>query len=227
MIFLKAVWMRSKRLASSGSWSRMSSLPMKMASRYCHLACTFIHTSMVSEMVLISPSHFLVCSRKGATKRLLIMLLRFIIWSSSVCVMSSVPLRMRPRSCGPLKYLTTSKRCSRHVSAIALMPTSMLSSLSAPPQMAMMSSSYWSRLSSKRLPSVKVRGFMSKVFPVSSISLSQCRSRRASPLRFCMSGRLCWKPLIVSSTMRKGPSPLISLSILPSCSLNPSMPCSG
>ena len=49
--------------------SRMSSEPMKMASRYIHLDCTFIHTSITSEMLDISRSHFCVSSRNGATKR--------------------------------------------------------------------------------------------------------------------------------------------------------------
>ena len=35
----------------------MSSDPMKMASRYIHLDCTFIHTSITSEIVDISFSH--------------------------------------------------------------------------------------------------------------------------------------------------------------------------
>ena len=69
MIFLSAMSIRSKRLASSGSCSRMSSDPTKMASRYIHLDWTFVHTSITSEMFDIWRSHFCVSSRKGATKR--------------------------------------------------------------------------------------------------------------------------------------------------------------
>ena len=99
MIFLKVAWMRSKRFASSGSCSRMSSAPMKIASRYIHLDWTFIHTSMTSEMLDMTRSHFCVCSRKGATKRELIIDDRFIIWSSSVWTSSSLGLRIWPRIC--------------------------------------------------------------------------------------------------------------------------------
>ena len=62
----------SKRFASSGSWSRMSSDPMKMLSRYIHLRCTCIHSSITSEMRLSFCSHPCTSWMNGLTDLLAI-----------------------------------------------------------------------------------------------------------------------------------------------------------
>mmetsp|Transcript_46019 Transcript_46019/g.147056 ORF Transcript_46019/g.147056 Transcript_46019/m.147056 type:complete len:229 (-) Transcript_46019:4238-4924(-) len=94
MIFFHALSMRSKRLASSGSWWRMSSEPTKMLSRYIHFLCTTIHTSVTSPMSERRLSHRRTSSRKGFTKRLAIMDCRLRPMSSSSTATSSVARRM-------------------------------------------------------------------------------------------------------------------------------------
>mmetsp|Transcript_19754 Transcript_19754/g.46594 ORF Transcript_19754/g.46594 Transcript_19754/m.46594 type:complete len:228 (+) Transcript_19754:878-1561(+) len=204
MIFLKVVWMRSKRLASSGSCRRMSSEPTKIASRYIHFDWTFIQTAITSAMVDMSFSHFCVWSRNGPTKRLALMEERFIIWSSSVSWISSVVRSTNPRSVPPLMYLATSKRVSRQVSAMSLMPFSIVSSLTAAPESSAICSENFSSCIEKSLPSVNVFGFISKEVPVRSMSCFQCLSRSASDLRFWMSGRDSRKPMIASSSILYG-----------------------
>ena len=57
-----------------------------------------LYAVRASEIVDMSFSHFCVNSRNGATNRDDIIELRFIIWSSNVCVSSSFGRRMSPRS---------------------------------------------------------------------------------------------------------------------------------
>mmetsp|Transcript_24001 Transcript_24001/g.78099 ORF Transcript_24001/g.78099 Transcript_24001/m.78099 type:complete len:229 (-) Transcript_24001:825-1511(-) len=94
IIFFHVLSIRSNFFASSGSWCRMSSEPMKMLSRYIHLRCTSIHTSITSPMSERLASQRRTSSRNGLTKRLASMLWRLSPMSSRSTVTSSVLLRM-------------------------------------------------------------------------------------------------------------------------------------
>mmetsp|Transcript_15321 Transcript_15321/g.42724 ORF Transcript_15321/g.42724 Transcript_15321/m.42724 type:complete len:226 (-) Transcript_15321:4326-5003(-) len=224
MIFLKVKWMRSKRFASSGSCRRISSEPMKIASRYIHLDCTFIHTSITSEMVDMARSHLVVSKVKGATNLEDIIEERFMVWSSSVCEISSVERSTKPRSCVPLKYLTTENSMAFHVFAISLMPRSMLSSFTAPDTISLISGSKRSRFISKSCPKENLRGSISNCTPVLSIRVVQWRGRSASFFSRPISGRDWVKPVTTSSTLRNGRSSFCARGIRRKRPSNSSMP---
>mmetsp|Transcript_30425 Transcript_30425/g.76172 ORF Transcript_30425/g.76172 Transcript_30425/m.76172 type:complete len:254 (+) Transcript_30425:943-1704(+) len=200
MIFKNVVSMRSKRFASSGSWCRMSSEPMKMLSRYIHLRCTNIHTSITSPMRLNFASHARTSSRNGFTNRLAIIDCSVKPMSSSSTVTSSVLRRMYPRSSVPLLYLASSKRCSFQVAARLATSPSILSSFSALTHISSMSSAYLCSSIENSAPRVKTLGSVSKVVPVISMSCCQWRGRRASDFRLSMRGRELLKAVIFSST---------------------------
>ena len=131
MIFAQALSMLSNRLASWGSWCRMSSEPTKMLSRYIHFRCTSIHTSMDSPIRLSFPSQSRTSSMNGLTNLLAIIDCRFRPMSSRSRVISSALRRIHPRSSVPFMYLNSSNFCSFQTSATFWSSDSMVSSLPA------------------------------------------------------------------------------------------------
>ena len=115
--------MRSKRLASSGSCSRMSSDPTKMASE-AHPLGLHLHPHLDDlgdgahlPLPLLRELEERRAEARAHHRREVHHLVL-----ERVCTSSSLGLSTRPRSWSPSKYLTTSKDCKRHVSAIWLMP---------------------------------------------------------------------------------------------------------
>ena len=200
IVFFHVLSMRSKRLASSGSCWRMSSEPMKMDSRYIQRRCTCIQISSTSPMSERSASQPLTSSKKGLTNLLPIMLCRLSPMSSSSSVISSVDLRIQPRSSAPFLYLNRSKCCSAHTPAIFSISFSMVSSLMAAPVISPISAAIVCSCISNKLPSVNVLGSISKCLPVFSMSWSQWRGRKASFLRSWMSGSDSWNSRMRAST---------------------------
>mmetsp|Transcript_29018 Transcript_29018/g.67263 ORF Transcript_29018/g.67263 Transcript_29018/m.67263 type:complete len:381 (+) Transcript_29018:9281-10423(+) len=200
---------------------------MKIPSRYIHFRWTSIQRSQTSPIRLSFFSHTLTSSINAATKRLALMDCSASVLSSSVVMISSVVLRIWQRSSVPLMYLWRSNFRFAQVSAIFLMPDSIASSLLAALTISLICSVNCERLSAKSLASVKVPGLMSKVLPVTSISLSQWRSRRASFLRSCSSGMVDLKASRTSFTLPNMPKSLTSSRSLGSffiCMMKPSMP---
>ena len=182
MISAQLLSILSKRFASSGSWSRMSSLPMKMLSRYIHLRCTAIHTSSTSPIRLSLPSHSSTSAVKGFTKRLAIIDCSVRFMSSKIIVVSSVLRRMNPRSTSPLlTYRASVNFCSRQTSANLAMSPSIFSSFSA--AMHISSTGSWCLCVSiaSNEPSVSVAGSKSTSgCAVMRMSCCQCLGRSAS-----------------------------------------------
>mmetsp|Transcript_7546 Transcript_7546/g.28375 ORF Transcript_7546/g.28375 Transcript_7546/m.28375 type:complete len:207 (+) Transcript_7546:978-1598(+) len=181
MISVQALSILSNRLASSGSWSRISSLPMKMLSRYIHLRCTAIQVSKTSPIKESFPSHSSTSSANGCTNRLAIMLCRVRFMSSRITVVSSVERKIHPRSTSPLTYFASVNFCSRHTAPNFEMSNSILSSFSAATHISSTASTNLCVSMFKSEPRVNVAGSTEWSFwPHIRISLFQCRARNAS-----------------------------------------------
>mmetsp|Transcript_2865 Transcript_2865/g.10123 ORF Transcript_2865/g.10123 Transcript_2865/m.10123 type:complete len:274 (+) Transcript_2865:848-1669(+) len=139
MIFSHVLSMRSKRFASSGSWWRMSSLPMKMLSRYIQFFCTFSHSSSVSLNRFSDFSTFSTSERMPDTKRDARMVVMVTMLSSSATCTSSMPPRMNtsfvslygstPNSTSPHLVWTFARSSSSASSCVASVLTTAISSL--------------------------------------------------------------------------------------------------
>eukprot|EP00906_Rhabdomonas_costata_P000973 RCo001401 len=203
--------MSSNFLASLGSWFAISSLPTKMDSRYIHFICTTIQTMITSPISASFFSHRWTSLRKGRTHFTLLMLWRFMMLSSIFSLISEVSIKTYPRSMPLRSYFFSENDSARQVSLIAVMAFSMLSSLAAPATMFRISSLYRNSCMSTRFCRVKLA--KSKVFPVTSISIFQWRSLKASCLRSLNSGKLSKKFRTPSLIALKGSSSLYLESI--------------
>ena len=191
MISAQLLSILSKRFASSGSWSRMSSLPMKMLSRYIHLRCTAIHTSSTSPIKLSLPSHSSTSAVNGFTNRLAIIDCSVRFMSSKITVVSSTLRRMNPRSTSPLlTYRANVNFCSRHTTANLAMSPSIFSSFSAATHISITGSKCLCVSIASNRPSVSVAGSNSTSgCEVMRRSCCQCLGLSASDLSASNKGR--------------------------------------
>jgi len=182
---LKDASMPSKRLASSGSCSRMSSEPMKMASSEHHWRCTSIQFSSTWRTPARRVFHDVICASKKPMKRLPIMFCSATSWSSSASMVADASLRMVT----PVFLKGSYSSCSAsHVVSMRLSCLSILSSMRACSTVSPTCSAYLCSSSARSTPR-DILSSMTNVLPQMRMSFFQWRSRIDSSRKSCTSGR--------------------------------------
>lgn len=148
MTFLKARLFFSNFLLSSLSCCLISSLPMKIPSRYIHFFCTCTHTSIHSDIKFNALSQFLILDEKAAAYLLEATVWRFDSWSSRRSFFSSTFVSTHPRSSFPFLYFAKSKFSFFQTWSILLSSSSFLNYWIASLTIYSTSSSYFSNFMS-------------------------------------------------------------------------------
>mmetsp|Transcript_2360 Transcript_2360/g.7768 ORF Transcript_2360/g.7768 Transcript_2360/m.7768 type:complete len:203 (-) Transcript_2360:4097-4705(-) len=178
-----SIW--SKRFASSGSCSRMSSEPRKMDSSEHHARCTSSHTSSTARTVPSLPFQSVICVSKNPMKRLPIMFCSATSLSSSASYTSGGCWRI----CTPV-FLNGAYSRPKPDQVCAIFLSCASSLISARACSTTSDTPSWKRWSSSRRSdsSCSLSSRM-KDLPHVAMSFCQWRSRIASSRRSWMSGR--------------------------------------
>mmetsp|Transcript_23704 Transcript_23704/g.65574 ORF Transcript_23704/g.65574 Transcript_23704/m.65574 type:complete len:231 (+) Transcript_23704:408-1100(+) len=221
MIFTQFLSIPWKRLDSCGNCLAMSP-DVNTASRYCHIDCTWIHISRISEMVDKRTIHSEASSLKGVMKRDAI-IEPSAIWASSSASMSS-PVAPPLRTIGP-RFLNWPNVRVRMDQSCESSPSLISIDFSLTAELAMSSTSSWHSRSpaSRRVESLNESDVTLRVFPVSSHSLSQWRWRIAGLASICTRGSVSRKSSTVFFSSMKASHERRSLGIFLHASWNSSI----
>mmetsp|Transcript_2375 Transcript_2375/g.7932 ORF Transcript_2375/g.7932 Transcript_2375/m.7932 type:complete len:242 (+) Transcript_2375:3422-4147(+) len=216
--FLSMPW---KRLDSCGSCLAISP-EVKTASRYCHMDCTWIHISRISEMVDSRTIHSDASSLKGVINR------EAIIEPSAICASSSAsmssPVAPPLSTIGPrfLNWPKVSVRMDQSCESSPIL-ISIDFSLTAELAMSSTSCSHSRSPASSSVDSLNESEVTLSTLPVRSQSLSQWRWRIAGLASICTSGSVSRKSSTVFLSSMKASHERRSLGIFLHASWNSSI----